>query len=78
LLSIIILIEFIQTAAGSTFSTNSGPVVDFLVQVCVAFVILPVEGFLRRFMLKSIEKNKSIAAKTDAEVKETESEKNPA
>lgn len=57
LLSIIILIEFIQTAAGSTFTTNSGPVVDFLIQVCVAFVILPVEGFLRKFMLKSIEKN---------------------
>lgn len=56
LLSIIILIEFIQTAAGSTFTTNSGPVVDFLIQVCVAFVILPVEGFLRKFMLKSIEK----------------------
>jgi len=62
LLSIIILIEFIQTAAGSTFTTNSGPVVDFLIQVCVAFVILPVEGFLRKFMLKSIEK-KAIAKK---------------
>lgn len=56
LLSIIILIEFIQTAAGSTITTNSGPVVDFLIQVCVAFVILPVEGFLRKFMLRSIEK----------------------
>lgn len=56
LLSIIILIEFIQTAAGSTIKSNSGPVVDFLIQVCVAFVILPVEGFLRKFMLKSIEK----------------------
>jgi hypothetical protein len=63
LLSIIILIEFIQTAAGSTFSTNSGPVVDFLIQVCVAFVILPVEGFLRKFMLQSIEKNKAAARK---------------
>lgn len=62
LLSIIILIEFIQTAAGSTFTTNSGPVVDFLIQVCVAFVILPVEGFLRKFMLKSIEKNYSSKA----------------
>ncbi|HEU5289387.1 MAG TPA: triple tyrosine motif-containing protein, partial [Cyclobacteriaceae bacterium] len=63
LLSIIILIEFIQTAAGSTFATNSGPVVDFLIQVCVAFVILPIEGFLRRFMLRSIDKNKSIDEK---------------
>ena len=70
LLSIIILIEFIQTAAGSTFSSGSGPVVDFLIQVCVAFVILPVEGFLRKFMLQSIEKNKSILEeKPEAEKK---------
>ncbi|MFN3840029.1 MAG: two-component regulator propeller domain-containing protein [Cyclobacteriaceae bacterium] len=56
LLSIIILIEFIQTVAGSTFATDGGPVVEFAIQVGIAFVILPVEGFLRRFMLRSIEK----------------------
>lgn len=56
LLSIIILIEFIQTIAGSTFATGGGPVVEFVIQVGIAFVILPVEGFLRRFMLRSIEK----------------------
>jgi hypothetical protein len=67
LLSIIILIEFIQTAAGSTITANSGPVVDFLIQVCVAFVILPVEGFLRRFMLKSMDKNKPASEKTTTE-----------
>jgi Y_Y_Y domain/Two component regulator propeller len=59
LLSIIILIEFIQTLAGATMSMNSGPVVDFIIQVGVAFMVLPVEGFLRTFMLKSIEKNKA-------------------
>lgn len=58
LLSIIILIEFIQTLAGSQLSLNSGPVVDFVIQVFVAFLVLPVEGFLRTFMLKSIEKKK--------------------
>lgn len=56
LLSIIILIEFIQTLAGSQLSLNSGPFIDFLIQVFVAFLVLPVEGFLRNFMLKSIEK----------------------
>lgn len=61
LLSIIILIEFIQTLAGSTISLNSGPVVDFILQVCVAFIVLPVEGFLRAFMLRSIEQNKATA-----------------
>lgn len=59
LLSIIILIEFVQTLLGSQLSLNSGPVVDFVVQVFVAFLVLPVEGFLRSFMLKSIEKNKA-------------------
>ena len=58
LLSVIILIEFIQTITGSQLSMNSGPVVDFVVQVFVAFLVLPVEGFLRTFMLKSIEKKK--------------------
>lgn len=59
LLSIIILIEFVQTLLGSQLSLNSGPVVDFVVQVFVAFLVLPVEGFLRTFMLKSIERNKA-------------------
>lgn len=59
LLSIIILIEFVQTLLGSQLTLNSGPVVDFVVQVFVAFLVLPVEGFLRTFMLKSIEKNKA-------------------
>lgn len=55
LLSIIILIEFIQTAAGATFNAGGGPVIEFLIQVGIAFVILPIEGFLRKFMLRSIE-----------------------
>lgn len=63
LLSIIILIEFIQTLAGSQLSLNSGPVVDFVIQVFVAFLVLPVEGFLRTFMLRSIEKNKGVRNK---------------
>lgn len=64
LLSIIILIEFIQTFAGSIISLNSGPVLDFILQVFVAFLVLPVEGFLRNFMLQSIEKNKAARNKT--------------
>lgn len=56
MLSIIILIEFIQTTAGSTFVTDSSPVVEFLVQVGIAFLILPAELFLRKLMLRSIDK----------------------
>ncbi len=55
LLSIIIFIEFIQTIAGSTIS-KSTPVLDFAIQVAIAFMILPIEGFLRRHFLLAITK----------------------
>lgn len=55
LLSIIIFIEFIQTIAGSTIS-KSTPVLDFMIQVAIAFMILPIEGFLRRYFLHAITK----------------------
>lgn len=54
LLTIILLIEFIQTIAGYTFSTNSSPVIDFIIQVLVACVVLPIEGYLRNLMFKSM------------------------
>lgn len=60
LLTIILLIEFIQTAAGATFVTHSSPVTDFIIQVIVALLILPVEGFLRKQMLRSIEKKEGL------------------
>lgn len=54
LLTIILLIEFIQTIAGYTFSTNSSPVLDFMIQVLVACLVLPIEGYLRNVMLRSM------------------------
>jgi hypothetical protein len=57
LLTIILLIEFIQTIVGVSFFTNSSPIIDFLIQVVVALIILPVEGFLRNFMFKSMGSN---------------------
>lgn len=55
LLTIILLIEFIQTAIGATISTETSPVVDFLIQVVVALLVLPVEGYLRNLMLRSLD-----------------------
>lgn len=81
LLSIIILIEFIQTAAGSTFVTDSSPVVEFLVQVGIAFLILPAELFLRKFMLRSIDKRggyELAETKTETAPQVTEAEPKPA
>lgn len=60
LLTIILLIEFIQTLAGYSFSTSS-PVADFLLQVAVAVLILPVEGYLRKVMFRSGHKSRLLA-----------------
>ncbi len=72
LLSIIIFIEFIQTIAGSTI-TKSTPVLDFAIQVAIAFMILPIEGFLRRhFLLAITKRNEKLqqAGKKDTEPQE--------
>lgn len=56
LLTIILLIELLQTAIGATISLkNSSPVIDFFIQVVVALLVLPVEGYLRNLMLKSLD-----------------------
>ena len=55
LLTIILLIEFIQTAIGASIVTDDSPVVEFFIQVVVALLILPVEGFLRKLMLRSLD-----------------------
>jgi hypothetical protein len=55
LLTIILLIEFIQTAIGATIVSDDSPVVEFFIQVVVALLILPVEGFLRKLMLRSLD-----------------------
>jgi hypothetical protein len=55
LLTIILLIEFIQTAIGATILTEDSPVVDFFIQVVVALLVLPVEGYLRNLMLRSLD-----------------------
>ena len=55
LLTIILLIEFIQTAINASFVTEESPVIDFFIQVIVALMILPVEGYLRNLMLRSLD-----------------------
>ena len=55
LITIILLIEFIQTVIGSSIISDDSPVVEFLIQFVVAILILPVEGFLRNLMLRSLD-----------------------
>ena len=52
LLTLIIVIEFIQTIAENEFQTHTSPIFDFAVQVLVAVIILPVEGLLRKYIFK--------------------------
>ena len=51
-LTLILIIEFIQSAAGSFLNIQSTPVVDFLIDVFVALLIFPLETFLRQFLSK--------------------------
>ena len=55
LLTVIMLIQFIQTVVASQISFKSTPVIDFFIQVFIALLVLPIEGYLRKFMLKSAE-----------------------
>jgi hypothetical protein len=55
LLTIIMLIQLIQTTVGSAIGSKESPVIDFFVQVFVAFLVLPVEGVVRNFMLRSLD-----------------------
>lgn len=55
LITIILLMEFIQTVIGSSIISDDTPVIQFLIQFVVAILILPVEGFLRNLMLRSLD-----------------------
>ena len=52
-LTVIMLIQFLQTLVASQFSFKSTPVMEFFIQVFIALLVLPIEGFLRKFMIKS-------------------------
>lgn len=60
LITIILLIEFIQTVIGSSIISDDTPVVEFFIQVVVALLVLPVEGFLRNLMLRSLDPNSKL------------------
>jgi ligand-binding sensor domain-containing protein len=52
MLTIVLLITFIQSAFSTYLSTTS-PVIDFGIQVGIALLVLPVESFLRKVMFAS-------------------------
>ena len=52
-LTVIMLIQFLQTVVASQFAFKSTPVKEFFIQVFIALLVLPIEAFLRKFMIKS-------------------------
>jgi uncharacterized membrane protein len=64
-LTIVLLITFIQTVF-STYLSTSSPVIDFCIQVGIALLVLPIELYLRKLMASDVaaEKLKSIINNT--------------
>ena len=52
-LTVIMLIQFLQTVVASYFSFQSTPVKEFFVQVLIALLVLPIEELLRKFIMRS-------------------------
>ena len=50
LLTLVLIIEFLQSTIGSLFSFKSTPVIDFLLDASIAFMIFPLERLLRELM----------------------------
>lgn len=57
LLTIILLIQFIQTVVASLLDWRDTPVMDFVIQVIIALLVLPLEGYLRRLFVRSNERH---------------------
>jgi hypothetical protein len=55
LLTVIIFIQFINTAIGLILVIKSSPVIQFFIQVFVALVIFPLEMYFRKFMRAAAE-----------------------
>ncbi|MDH5396831.1 MAG: hypothetical protein OEX02_01705 [Cyclobacteriaceae bacterium] len=49
-LTLILLVEFVQSIAESELETRTSPVIDFFIQVSIAAAILPLEKLLRRWL----------------------------
>lgn len=55
LLTVIMFIQFVQTTAYALINLQSSPVVEFLIQVVIALLVLPLESKLRTFMEQAAE-----------------------
>lgn len=51
-LTLILILEFVQTIAEYQLGSDTSPVVDFFIKVSIALLVLPVESLLRKAILK--------------------------
>ena len=56
-LTVVLLIQFIQVVVVANLTLKSTPVADFFVQVGIALLVLPVENFLRKRMIRAAERS---------------------
>jgi uncharacterized membrane protein YagU involved in acid resistance len=77
LLTVIIFIELVQTTVYALVSIQSSPVIEFLIQVFIAMLVLPLEERVRAIMQKAAEgrytRMRAINTK-ELEVKDSSSE----
>jgi len=52
LITVVMLIQFLETVISSLFGSRTSPVIDFGIQVLVALMVFPVEIFTRDAMMK--------------------------
>jgi hypothetical protein len=57
LLTVIIFIQLVQTSVYSMINLQSSPVIEFLIQVFIAFLVLPLEVRVRNLMQRASEGN---------------------
>jgi Y_Y_Y domain len=50
MLSVILLIQFIETGISSFIELKSSPVIEFLIQLGIALVVFPIEAQLQKFL----------------------------
>ncbi len=63
MLTIIMIIQLVQAAVTTQVSFKTSPVIDFFVQVGLAMLVLPVEIYLRKLMVKGSRLNSSAGVK---------------
>ena len=55
-MTLILIVEFFQTIAQYYYEADSSPVISFFIQAFIAFLILPFENLLRRYLTKDPDK----------------------